>query len=442
MKKITLTLTKMAHGGSALGQDRQNRSIFVPYAIPGEQAEVQIVSEKRQYARGQLLEIKKAAKERVEARCPHFGTCGGCHFQHIEYGAQLRYKQKIVADQLQRIGNLKQVEVKATLPHPEPWQYRREVSLSPVKEVSREANGRSTSADDTSLPIESDTPPTINSTINQLGFWSPHEQRVIPIDTCPILHEDLLNLWQDVDLNLPGLRKLTLRRGDDGALMAIFEVDGVEPPELVVDFPLSVSIVLPDKTAASLVGDPYLLQTIKERDFRVSAGCHFYPSPIMAEKLINKVLTYAQLTGSESVIETECGSGILTNFLAQECAELIAIESNPDAVNDMGGNLDSHNNIVVYQGKAVEILPHLTTVNPDVMIVNPPATGLETAVIKEINRKRPSRLIYISQDVATMARDHKALSRGGYRFQEAQPIDMTPHHFQTIVVGLWSKIDN
>ena len=244
MAFVILTLTAMANGGAAFGRDDDGRVVFLPLAIPGERVKVEIVEDKRRYARGRLVEIMAPSPDRVDPRCPHFGPCGGCHFQHITYPAQLRFKEEVIRDQLSRIAGLPEVNIRPVLANPEPWAYGIEADFYPAPE-------------------------------GKLGFWSPERGRMMPIESCPVMHPRLLELYQDTDLLLPNLRKLSLRMGSDGALLAALEVEGVEPPSLEADFPVSVAIKLPDETAANLIGENYLVQSLKGRDFRVSAGCFF-----------------------------------------------------------------------------------------------------------------------------------------------------------------------
>lgn len=407
MMTITFTVTAVANGGTAIGHDQKGRTIFVPYAIPGETVEVALDQEKNNYNHASLIHVITASPDRVEPRCPHFGVCGGCHFQHMAYTAQLEAKQTIVADQLQRIGGFKQVTIQPILPHPSPWHYRTELSLSPTKEGG-------------------------------YGLWSPSQRQIIPIETCLILHEDLVTLLQDIDLTLPGLRKLTLRIGDDGAMLAALEVDDIEPPELEVDFPLSVAIVLPDKTAASLIGDNYVVQAVRGHDFRVSPGCEFQSSLPGAELIVETVMTYAHLMGAETVLELYSGVGLLTAFLAAQAASVVAIEVNEDAVADTAVNLAELDNVSVYQGWVEEVLPVLN-IKPDLVVMNPPAKGLSKDALQSITAVAADRLIYISSDIATMARDGKHLSRAGYRLVEVQPIDTQPQTYQMETVSLWTR---
>jgi 23S rRNA (uracil1939-C5)-methyltransferase len=215
-------------------------------------------------------------------------------------------------------------------------------------------------------------------------------------------------------------------------------VEGAEPPLLEVDFPVSVAIVLPDRNAASLIGDPYLVQEVKGRSFRVSPGCFFQPSPAAAEILIETLLSYASLKDEHTVLEAYSGVGMLTAFLATEAREVTAIEVNGDAVADFIGNLDYLDNVSLYQGLVEETLPMLD-IKPDVMVVNPGASGLAAPVVGNIKDKKPRRLIYISSEVATLARDGKALNRAGFRLIEVQPLDMHPQTYLVDTVSLWTR---
>ncbi|MFW6184807.1 MAG: class I SAM-dependent RNA methyltransferase [Chloroflexota bacterium] len=407
METLTLELTDMAHGGDALGRDENGRVIFVPFTIPGEEVRVEIVEDKERFAHARLLEVLQPSPQRAEPRCPHFGVCGGCHWQHIDYEAQLEYKREIVRDQLQRIGRMEGVDVRPTPPNPQPWEYSTDVSFSPAPQ-------------------------------GELGFWSPFLGQVMPIEVCYIIRPRLLELFQDIDLSLPGLRRMTLRLGDDGALLVALEVDGVEPPQLAADFPVSAAMVLPDGTAANLVGDNHVVKAVKGRDFRVSAGSFFYPSPEAAAQLVDAVLSFADLDGSQTVLEAFCGVGTVTAFLAQQAADVFGIEAAPDAVADAAFNLDDTDNVALYEGVVAEVLPGLS-VQPDVMVVDPPAEGLSREVVAQIAELGPQRLIYVSADVATLARDGRQLNERGFRPVAVQPIDMMPQTFHVYTVGLWEK---
>ena len=323
----------------------------------------------------------------------------------MAYEAQTAVIPQIVSDQLKRIGGIEDVVIRDPIPHDPTWAYRAEVALSPV------AGGG-------------------------LGYWSPTQKKVIPIETCLIIREELFNLWQDVDLELPGLRKLTLRMGDDEALLAAMEIDDMEPPELEADFPVSVALILPDRSAASLVGDTYSVQTIKGRDFRVSPGCYFAPNSGMRTAVIDTLLAFANLQGTETVLEGYSGVGILTAFLAEQAKEIVAIEINEDAINDAITNLDHTENVSLYQGWLEDVLPTLD-IQPDLIVLDPPEKGLSPTAVDHIIARAAPKLLYLSADIATLARDGKRLTKAGYQLTEIQPIDISPQTYHFHTVSLW-----
>lgn len=407
MESLILDLTGFANGGYAVGRAGRGRTVFVPFAIAGEKVKVEIHTEKNKVAYARLEQVLQASPDRVAPRCPHFGICGGCHFQHMTVQAQLRAKQQVVLDQMQRLGNVKNAPVAATLANPTPWAYGVEMVLSPAVDGG-------------------------------LGYWSPLEKRVFSVEVCPITRPELVELRHDIDLELPGLRKLTLRRGDDEALLAAVEVEGVEPPQLEADFPISAAIVLPDATAVNLVGDNFIINAVKGRDFRVSAGCYLPPSPAGMELVVDTVLRYARLTSTERVLELYSGVGTLTAFLAAQAAQLVAVEKNPDAVADTAVNVDA-DNVSLYEGQVEDVLPQLD-IKPDVLVLNPPKEGLSREAAKLVGQLRPSRIIYAASDIATFARDGRVFTRSGYQLVEIQPIDMRPQTFHVDVVGAWQRV--
>jgi len=406
MPDLTLTLTDMAHGGLALGRDKSGRAIFVPFAIPGETVRVRVPDDKRGFARAELLEIVKPSPDRVTPRCRHFGICGNCHLQHMSYAAQLRAKEAAVRDQLTRVGGLKDPPLRPILPAPEPYGYRAEAALFPV-----EGSG--------------------------LGYWSPVEQRIFRVEECPILQPALESALPDLDVELPGLRRLTLRLGDDEELLAALETEDVEPPELAVDFPVSVAIVLPDRTAASLIGDPWLLRTIAGREYRFSPGVAYPAGPAAAEQLAAAILELAEIGAADGVLESPGGAGWLTAALAERAASVIAVEPNPDAVADAAENLDAFDNVSIYESAEEEAFPALET-QPDIVVLRP-ADGLSPAAFRLLERLHPRRRVVVVGEVGALAKDAKRLAKMGYRPLAFQPVDLSPQAFQVEVVSLWRK---
>jgi 23S rRNA (uracil1939-C5)-methyltransferase len=405
---LTLTLTAPAHGGNAVGHDDRGRAIFVPFALPGETVRVRLVEESGRFAHAELIEVVESSPDRVKTRCRHFGICGGCHWQHAGYPAQLQFKREIVTDQLQRLGNIQDANVLPVRSLPESYDNQWETVLSPVP-----GGG--------------------------LGYWSPVKQQVFAIGECPVLDSRLEALVHDFTLDLPELRKLTLRLGDEETLLAALEIHGVEAPELEVDFPVSVALVLPDRTAVTLIGDPTLELTIKGRRFRISPGIGYAANPAAAGLMIDAILEFAALTGHETVLETPAGSGLLTAFLGEAAANLLAIEQNPDAVADLVVNLYDLNNIALYEGSEEDILPNLDAA-ADLIVTHRLSGGLSATLFDALGRLAPPRFIYASSSLAAFASDARRLAQTGYRLAAVQPIDTTPHHFRIDTIALFQRL--
>jgi 23S rRNA (uracil1939-C5)-methyltransferase len=408
MMKITLELTAMANGGAALGRDSSGRIVFVPYGIPGEKVIAEVDDNTNRFTWGQLLEVVNPAEERIEPSCPHFGVCGGCHFQHIRYEKQLSYKRYVLIDQLKRIGHIyNEALVKPVLPNSDEWQFASDVRFD-------------------------------GTSNKEFGFWSPLLSEVIPIDVCPITQKKLIDVYNDIKLDADGLRSMVLRQGDDGELLVALDMEDDDPPALETDFPVSVVIFIEDGRVANLVGDNHIIRQVKERSFRVTAGSFFYPSSSATDLLIDVYQSISELNSDDVVLDLYSGVGTITAFSAESAREVIAVERHTDSVVDSTINLTEFDNVTLYEGQAEDILPFLET-EPDLIVADPPPDGLSTKVIDQVAKISPARLIYISSDAATFSRDSNRLTRKGYQLLEVWPIDMYPQTYHTLAVSRWKR---
>lgn len=411
MAIVKLKLTGMAHGGHALGRDKRNQVIFVAGGIPGEMVEVEITpsADKKKFFAGELKRVLKPSKSRQPTKHEGIGPHGGYTYAHIKYQAQLDLKRSVALDQLKRLGGIS-IKSKPFTPSPLKWEYDHDVVLSPTKKGG-------------------------------FGLWD-NEQREVVTAAGPLrsLVPTLQHLMSDFDFELPGLRRLTLRastQGDGDSLVA-FEIEGVEPPELLVDFPISAAIVLPDKTMANLIGDSFVVREVDGDRYRISAGCEFAANPAVAGLMAKKVVELADLSGKETVLDCYSGVGLLSKHLAKHAAELHGIDRHPDAIADAAINLAETDNVSLYEGHVEEILPMLE-LKPDVVIVNPPVTGLSKEALASVTKLQPQKLIYVSGDVATLARDSKLLKKSGYRATHLSGFDMLPQTFHMSLVMVWEK---
>jgi len=403
-----IELTAMAHGGAALGR-HEGRVVFVPYALPGETARVEIVEDKGRFAFARVTEILTSSPDRIDSQCPHFGPagCGGCQWQHIAYPAQLSYKAGIVTDQLRRIAQVENVLANSTLPDPSGWAYRNHVQFHPAPQGG-------------------------------LGLQAADGRGVVEVASCPIVHPLLAELYQALDFNLEGLQRLSLRAGTEtGERMLVFEMKGDAPPTLEADIPLSCVLLLSDDTYVNLIGSNYIMEEVMDWAYRISAPSFFQVNTRQANRLVKEVLGYLELSGSETVLDAYCGVGLFTVQIAQKAGLVVAIESAHSAIEDLMENTQSIDNVDVIEGPVEAVLGNLD-VPIDAAVVDPPRAGLDRFALDALADLQPERLVYVSCDPATLARDAKRLIRRGYSLEQVQPIDLFPQTYHIESVALFS----
>jgi 23S rRNA (uracil1939-C5)-methyltransferase len=408
-KRFELHLTDMAHGGDALGRC-EGKVIFVPYAIPGEEALVEVVEDKGSYTRAQLVEVLSPSPHRVDPPCPHFGPgkCGGCQWQHIAYQAQLEFKAAVVRNQLARLGRLPDAPVKWTIPSASPWRYRNHVQFA----VSDEG---------------------------RLGFVATDGRRVEAIEVCYLLHPLLEELFAALDLELPGLVRLSLRAGiSTGDQMIIFETQGDEPPALESDLPVSCVLLLSDGTPVNLIGSNYITEVVAGRRFRISATSFFQVNTAAAEELVRVVGEYLAPTGDEVLLDAYCGVGTFALSLADQVGHVIGIEENTGAVADARLNAAELANVEFIEGSVEALLPQLDK-RIDLAVIDPPRQGCKPEALTALIELAPRRIVYVSCDPATLARDARWLADGGYQLVEVQPVDMFPQTYHIESVALFGR---
>ncbi|MBC7227061.1 MAG: class I SAM-dependent RNA methyltransferase [Thermoflexales bacterium] len=404
---IVLQLTGIAHGGAALGR-HEGKVVFVPYALPGETVRAEVVEDRPRYARARLVDILEPSPERVGPPCPYFGPegCGGCHLQHAAYPLQLRLKAQVVVEQLARIGGLADPPVRPTLPDPTGWAYRNQARFHPAPSGG-------------------------------LGFCLEDRRDVVPIDECPILHPYLSELYDALDLDLPDLTALTLRAGvATGDRMLILETAEDEAPELEIDLPLSCVLLTSDGVPVPLIGQAYITERVAGYAYRVSAPSFFQANTAQAERLVSLVLDYLALEGREVVLDGYCGVGLFTLPLAERAGLVVAVEANPAAVRDLLENTADLENVEVVEGPVEAVLADRAEAL-DAAVVDPPRTGLSPEALEGLLAARPARLVYVSCDPATLARDARRLTAAGYRLEVVQPVDMFPQTYHIETVSLW-----
>ncbi|MCY3831787.1 MAG: hypothetical protein OXG85_02150 [Chloroflexi bacterium] len=411
---VEFEIHDMAHGGYGLGHYR-GAPVFVPYTLPGEAISAQITGARGRALFGRGLRLQAASSDRVEPRCPHFGPgrCWGCHWQHIDYAAQLLLKQDVLADQLSRIGALPdsviEEAVRPLAPAPASWGYDHRLQLLRAKS----------------------------------GDWGLRRQDrgIEAIGECYLAHPDLIDLLHDLDLEYERAARMTLWRGSDGRLMAVFEIDGEEAPALATDRPLSVNLILPDRQPINLVGDAHKIFEIAGRTFRVTAGAYMRGNIGALAGLVASVVEAARMQGGERLLDLYAGVGVFSAFLADAADLITLVESYPPAANDADVNLSEFDNIDVVEGAVETVLADMVEDDAryDVALVDPPAAGLSEEVVRLLSLVTARRIVYVSSDPASLARDSRRLMDAGFQLREIQPLDLAPQTYYISAVARFER---
>jgi 23S rRNA (uracil1939-C5)-methyltransferase len=382
---LRLTLTDMAFQGGAIAR-HDGQVVFVAYGIPGEEAIVQIERRSKDYLMGRVVKVLSPSPHRVEAPCPYFGVCGGCQWQHIDYAHQTELKAHIVADQLRRIAKFQEPPVLPTIPAIETWNYRNHARFS------------------------------VGRRYGELGFTTPLRHRFLPIDRCLIMHpwiNDVLDRLQRKCVG--GLHQVAVRYGvKTGQALIHPSLEGIDP---------SISS-----------GQPWYEEELLGKRFRISGASFFQVNTLQAEVLAEVVRQKLAVQPDHVLLDAYAGVGTFAVLLAPHVKRVIAVEESSSAVADAVINQAGIDNISFYEGKVETILPELSE-RPDAAILDPPRVGCHPDALTAVLALAPARVVYVSCDPATLARDLRALCDGGYRLLGVQPVDMFPqtYHIEVVV---------
>jgi 23S rRNA (uracil1939-C5)-methyltransferase len=397
----------MAYGGDAIGREPSGRMLFIPFALPGERVRVRVEETHERWARGTLLEVVAPSPDRLAPRCRHFGACGGCHYQHLSYAAQLRLKAEIVRSQLERLGGFESPRVEPTVPSPSPWNTRNHLQFS----LNREG---------------------------RLGFQAAGSHRIVAIEECHLPEPALADLWPRLDLGpIPGLRRVVVRSGTDGEAMIALEAETGPEVELALDQPASVVWIGPGG-ASVLAGSDHLVQDVLGRRFAVHAGSFFQVNSSLTGELVRRALEALLPQSGETIFDLYAGVGLFSAFLAAAGARVVAVEESPEACADFEANLAEFDSVDLYEAPVEAALPAIPP-RPDAAIVDPPRAGLEREAMEALIASSPRRLVYVSCDPATLARDGKRLAQAGYRLERVTPIDLFPQTYHIETLSLWLR---
>jgi 23S rRNA (uracil1939-C5)-methyltransferase len=405
-ERLDLRLEGMAYGGDTFGRDTAGRMIFVPFALPGERVAAQVTEAHAHWCRARLMEVLEPSADRIAPRCRHFGACGGCHYQHVRSPAQPAIKQAILRAQLERLGGFRDPAVRPTVPSPSPWNYRNHVQFTQAPD-------------------------------GHLGFLAAHSHQPLPIEECYLPESTIGALWPALQIDpISGLEHVALRcAGDEAQIIFHAEVD----PDVGLELDLRASAVwLSPSGAHNLAGDSALVFNVHSRLYRVHAASFFQVNSALTPTLVDLVLDGLQLSPGQTVFDLYAGVGLFSAFVAERGAQVVAVEQSSSACDDFAVNLDEFQAASLYQASVEEALPALPF-RPDAVIADPPRAGLGREVVTALTAHSPARLVYVSCDPSTLARDGRMLTDAGYHLEQVTPVDMFPQTFHIESVSVWSR---
>ena len=433
-EKLMLTFEDLTHDGNGVGKV-DGYPLFVPYGLPGEEALVKVVKVNKKFGYGKLLEVKKPSPNRVQPPCNVFYQCGGCQIQHMNYEMQLQMKQNQVKNVLNKIAHLPDVPVHPTIGMDEPWRYRNKAAL-PVGEKNGEL---------------------------MTGFYRMRSHDIISnMETCIVQdkqNDEMVQAARDI-ANRFGISAYN-EETDRGVLRHIMVRTGKNTNEVMIIFitrtkhlphkekivkalteanpniksiihnvnDRRTNVIMGNKTYV-IWGEPYIYDTIGDIRFGISAKSFYQINPVQTEKLYKKALEYAQLTKNDIVIDAYCGIGTISLFLAQKAKKVYGVEIVPEAIDDARKNaeLNGMTNAEFFVGEAEKVLPmwQAQGLQADVIVVDPPRKGCDEKLLQAMIAMKPKRIVYVSCNPSTLARDLRILEDGGFQTKEVQPVDMFP----------------
>jgi len=438
---VTLRLDSLAAGGEAVGR-HQGMAVFVMSGCPGDEAEVQITEVARRFARGVVRRVITPSPDRTAPQCPHFGECGGCQLQHISYAAQLSHKTAMVRDALSRIASLPDVEVGETWGMQEPWHYRGRADYH--AEVS----------DSGELAI---------------GFARHRSRQIVPLSECDVQHPLSERIRQALTKLMGRVAQSPSERaGLLGVETLISFASGRGLVTLVCDgrpaFLRSAAEALMEQVdgvagvlsarrrgrnsphrspSEPIVGEAEVVEALNGRGYRVSADSFFQSNPGQAARMVSLVQEWAQVGKGEVVYDLYSGVGTFLLPLAATAGLALGVEAQTSSVADAKANLRRWKlrNVRLYERNVERLLPRLVQrgKKADVIVLDPPRKGCGPVVCISVARLEPRRIVLVSCDPATLARDLKTLAEHGYRAQRVQPIDMFPQTWHVECVALCER---
>ncbi len=387
-------VTKLDHQGRGIAKIN-DKVIFIPNALPRETIDVDIVLEKKKYYEGTIKEIINASDKRIKPVCPYFEECGGCQFLNMNYQDSLDYKQNKVEEIMNKYLGIK-IKINNIVACDNNLYYRNKTTFH-VK--------------------------------NDIGFFKEKTNTLIPVDKCYISDIRINDIYKEIkdNIDLTNVNQIIIRATKNTLeSMVIFKTSNYVDNKRIID-------VLKNKVDSIYINDELIygkgkiIENLCNKNFYISPSSFFQVNTVQAEKLYNKAIEYANIKKEDTVLDLYCGTGTIGIVASDKANKVIGIELNKEAIKDANENkkLNNINNIEFYAGDVGKIL-NKNNYKPDTIIVDPPRAGLDSLALSQILNIKPKKLVYVSCDLMTLARDLKLLSND-YDILELTPVDMFPY---------------
>lgn len=419
-------------------------TIFVPQTLPGDKVVAKVISVKNNYGRALLETVTKPSEDRVKPPCIYYNRCGGCQLMHASYKAQLGYKQDQVQSALKHIGNFDHLTVLPIIGMEDPFHYRNKAHF----------------------------PVGIENDLAIAGCYQKRSHDIVDIERCAIQHDEINRVLQltkklinELKINIYDeathyglLRNILVKHAfTTGQTMIVFITNGSHLPQeeyiaarLMETFEKIVSVQLNENNKPGnklmgthtrvIAGRDHIIEEMGSLQFKISASSFYQVNPIQTIRLYSKALEFADLGAEEIVFDLYCGVGTISLFMADKAKTVTGIDIVSEAIGDAEHNarLNKINNCNFLSGTVEKILPGLIDEGkrPEVCIIDPPRTGCKEELLKTLITAAPEKLVYISCNPATLARDLKYLCNNSFIVEKVQPVDMFPHtsHVESVVL--------
>jgi len=420
MKKddlIELTIEDLGVDGEGIGKV-DGMAIFVKDAVPRDRVQAKVMKMKKSYGYARLMQVLDPSPERTESRCAFARQCGGCQLQAMTYEAQLDFKAKKVWNHLTRIGGITDLVKPEIIGMDDPWRYRNKAQF-PFG-TDKEGN-----------PVT--------------GFYAARSHNIIPCTECWLGVEENKVILEKILDHLKTYHISTYDEVSGKGLLRHVLVDSLREVPGMTSITINVNTkntnVIMGTEMIFVWGQDYITDYIGNIKYQISPLSFYQVNPVQTKKLYETALEYADLKGNETVWDLYCGIGTISLFLAQKAGKVYGVEIVPQAIDDARQNakLNGIENAEFFVGKAEEVLPEKYEkegIYADVIVVDPPRKGCDTAALETMVKMKPERIVYVSCDSATLARDVKWLGERGYEVKKVKACDMFPGtvHVETVAL--------